>query len=610
MELKNRILERKTLLVISLFFVTTLCVYAPYEMYLTNKDEFWFDFHMFWWIPLVVAISLIFIIMLLGILFKERLLLIYETIIFAMSICFYIQGNFLNLKIGVMNGSEVDWKQYDKHFLIDISILCAILIVLIVSVLVKHFISEKAIMFVSLFFSAIQMITLLVLLIPVIINENNGTGKTLQVISDKGLHEMGTESNIVVFILDMFDDEYFKEILELEPEIKDELDGFTYFSNFTGSYNTTSYSMAHLSTGKYCYNENELRSWLAEISVDRQYWDELIDDGYQPYIYSTVSTCFSPRFVGMSKNYIEAQLKINNKFGFVCDFFRLVSLKYFPDIFKPYLWMDGSEFDKYRTIDSEYNLWSGENIEFKKSIQIKGISTGEDQKQIKFIHINGSHYPYTINENAESVEPDSVSGIQCAQGVLQIVREYLNELKKSGCYDNTSIIITADHGYYWDGVLTSPVFVAKPFNTTGELTITNVPACQGDFAPTVLGLAGLNKDHKYGVSAFDIEKDSQRNRFFYQYYLQEHSSVGELYRLIEYSIGPESNDPSGYMLTDVEYTIKGEKIKHSEYCKTCKEGADDDRVKYIPPSKMDSSNKIENYDPPRLVHQRDRNYPE
>ena len=53
------------------------------------------------------------------------------------------------------------------------------------------------------------MITLLVLLIPVIINENNGTGKTLQVISDKGLHEMGTESNIVVFILDMFDDEYF-----------------------------------------------------------------------------------------------------------------------------------------------------------------------------------------------------------------------------------------------------------------------------------------------------------------------------------------------------------------------------------------------------------------
>lgn len=151
-------------------------------------------------------------------------------------------------------------------------------------------------------------------------------------------------------------------------------------------------------------------------------------------------------------------------------------------------------------------------------------------KQIKFIHITGAHYPYLIDENAQEVGPDSVSGVQCARGVLCIVKEYFDELRKNGVYDNSNIILAADYGYFWDDVLTNPLFVVKPHDSSGELILNNAPVCQADF-----------------------------------------------------------------VLTDVEYTVRGEKIQHSKYCKTCKNG--------IP-------SEGEEYDPPRIIHEKDVGYPE
>lgn len=592
--MKKKISERKILLCIVLFLGFTSCIYAPYELYLTNRDEFWFQLSLFWWIPLLVGACAMLLAVGVGMLFNGKLLVLYETFLFAMAVCMYIQGNFLNLDVGVMNGAEVEWSHYYRHFLIDALILCAIIVVLMAIALKKTDAFEKAAMYASFFFSAIQLVSLLFLLIPVIASGEAG-GDSTDFASDKGLYEVGEESNIIVFVLDMYDDEYFKEILSTEPEIKNELDGFTYFSNFTGSYSTTSYALAHLSTGMYTHNESELLTWVKNVSEKRQYLDELAEDGYQMYLYSSTMGCLPKRFVKVSKNYINAPLKISSKLHFTYDLYQLAALKYFPDFVKPFLWMTGTEFDYWKSVDSRYNPYSVDNLVFKEGLEKQGISKGEDARQFKFIHLNGSHYPYEIDENAKRVEADSVTAVQCARGALRIVQQYLEELKKNGSYDNSAIIITADHGYYWDGVLTNPVFMVKPKGASGELVVNDAPVCQGDFAPTVLELAGLNQDHSYGESAFEISKGSQRERYFYQYYLQERSNTGEVFRLIEYKIGSESNDPSGYELTDVEYTVNGEKIQHSKYCKTCKGEVAEDG---------------DEYDPPRVVHEKDDGYPE
>lgn len=594
--LKRRLADTKRLLSVSLFLSFTLCIYAPYELYLTNINEFWFSFFMFWWMPALVGAGVMFAVLFIGIILKNKAAYIYESLLFVLSICLYVQGNFLNLRVGVMNGAEIEWAQYKRHFIIDGIIIGSIIIVSGAFIIKKVTLSKKIITIFSLFLTAIQAVSLMVLIITGQGAIKDDSSKYVRVVTDKGLYEAGSDSNIIVFILDMFDDSYFKEILASEPEIKQELDGFTYFSNFTGSYSTTYYSLGHLFSGKYYYNEGRgWNEWRQQISNERMYLDEILDNGYELSVYSDFIECLAPRYIDASSNYIEVPFKINDKKHFMIDLYRLAATKYLPDFLKPYIWMTGTEFDAYKWIDSDHNVYSSENLIFKERLEDHGLSVEGADKQIKFIHITGAHYPYLIDENAQEVEPNSVSEVQCARGVLRIVEEYLEELRESGAYDKSNIILTADHGYYWDGVLTNPLFVVKPHDSSGELIINNAPVSQADFGPTVLDLVGLNADHNYGEAAFEIGVDSQRQRLFYQYYLEEFVSNDYRLRLIEYKIPPESNNPENFTLTDVEYTVSGEKIQHSKYCKTCKNG--------IP-------SEGEEYNPPRIVHEKDAGYPE
>lgn len=565
----NRLYKRKHLECVILL-LSVICIYAPYEMYITNMGEFWFSLSLFWWIPLFVGLTIFSILSIIGCLLKDKQIMPYEIILFILSLCVYIQGNFLNLRISVLNGSDINWVQYKEKFFINAVTLLAIMIVLAM-ILIKNKKRVQIMAYFSLFLASIQIVSLIVLITPQIFSQDY-KNKYARTVTDKGLYEIGSESNIIIFILDMFDDAYFKEILNSEPDIKEQLDGFTYFSNFTGSYSTTNYSIAHLSSGKFFYNDGSWDDWQQNILNDRMYLDEILDIGYELDIYSDFINYFPTRFADASNNYIEMPLKINNKLNFICDFYKLSAIKYLPDFVKPYLWMTGAEFENYKQVESEYSPYPTENLIFKDKIDKHGISVAGNEKQIKFIHISGVHYPYLNDENALAVEANSVSRVQCARGVLCIVQDYIKKLKQNGSYNNSSIILVADHGYYWDGVVSNPVFLVKPYNSSGEFTINNAPVCQADFAPTILELIDLNQDHYYGTSAFGVELASQRERFFYQYYLQENDGAGVKWRLIQYKAPFESNNPEDFNLTDVEYTVNGRQIKHSDYCKTCKSG--------------------------------------
>ena len=73
---------------------------------------------------------------------------------------------------------------------------------------------------------------------------------------------------------------------------------------------------------------------------------------------------------------------------------------------------------------------------------------------------------------------------QCDLATLREIGKWLDYLKESGCYDNTRIIIVADHGYYienfptliqydigakLDGEAFAPLLLVKDFNSRGEL---------------------------------------------------------------------------------------------------------------------------------------------
>lgn len=108
--IKNRKRENRIILIlVSLFFSFTFCVYAPLELYLTNINEFWFGLSHFWHVVVLVGIFVFILLTLVGTILPLWAQNLYIAVIFGFSLLMYIQSNFLNIDVGVLNGGSVDW---------------------------------------------------------------------------------------------------------------------------------------------------------------------------------------------------------------------------------------------------------------------------------------------------------------------------------------------------------------------------------------------------------------------------------------------------------------------------------------------------------------------
>ena len=155
-----------------------------------------------------------------------------------------------------------------------------------------------------------------------------------------------------------------------------------------------------------------------------------------------------------------------------------------------------------------------------------------------------------------------------AKGVLKIAATYIDEMKKNGAYDNATIVLIADHGFYLNGVLTNPLVMVKQPNTDQPFTVSQAPVSHFDLHATIMSALGLNTDGKYGRSMFEIQEGEERERVFYQYNLSE-GSIDTKFRLIEWLVSGESNDRKNFKLSGYEYNAHGEKCDHTANCQYC-----------------------------------------
>lgn len=199
-----------SLLLAAIYLGFTICIYAPYEMYLSSRYEFWFSIYNFWWIPFVFGAVAIAVAVLTGLFLKRWKVLerIYEAALFGIGVCLYVQGNFLNLDVGVANGTAVDWNSYRFRMIIDLVILLCIVVAIIVMAVKKWDLCRKGMMGISSFLTATQAVALFILFF---MNADVfQTRADTSFLSEKGLFNISSEENIVVFLMDTFDDVYMK----------------------------------------------------------------------------------------------------------------------------------------------------------------------------------------------------------------------------------------------------------------------------------------------------------------------------------------------------------------------------------------------------------------
>ena len=476
----------------------TLTVFGPLELYLTNSTEFWFPLGEMLKISGILTATFGAVFFLIGLILRGKARSCYSAIVFTAAFCLYIQGNFLNVDYGVLDGRTIDWSSYTSHAVINTTCWLVCIAAFFFFWKKKTVIFERVATLLALFIITIQALTLGVLFIN---QQSTSENKDINITVDH-MMEIGSDDNIVIFVLDSFEDALLDSFMETDGDhYHSVFSDFTRFTDCAGSGATTAAAMPILISGEYYPGGISYGEYVNSTFNTNHLYDELAQQGYNVSIYtehlylgnSAVDYVANlKRGVGQPSSY----LGLSAKYGSFTFF------KYMPHVLKQYFWLYTAEFDMYQSGEN-YFL---DDAAFYNQLVTEGLRV-EGEKAFRLIHLQGPHYPYMINEFAQSMENPTRE--QHAMGDLYIVEEYIKQMKACGVYDDAMIIITADHGDA--GYFSSPILLVKNRGTTGVYAENDAPVSHIDLHPTLFSYLGQDK----GNTFFDISESAPRERMFY-----------------------------------------------------------------------------------------------
>lgn len=489
-------------------------IFAPSEIYFANLTDFGVIYKEFGWKFLLwgtlAAVLLTAILYLLPDIVQRILL----GIIWIFSVCGYVQTMFLNKgidQIGATTDGYIPTTAENVRSFVVWGIIAIIGILILVLARKKWFhivalsslilVATQAVAYVSLFPSADKSAF-----------EYSAGEVTLDSAEQ---YTVSTQGNVIVFILDTLSNYVYDNVSTEHPELNDVVKDFTYYNNCDCNYWGTFPSVQHIVTGYAFEPETPVNDWMVEgwtNETTTAYYDGLHANGYKAHIYTPENRLLA---AGNSMNILEG--KVDNLTTTTADrtvnhsslyktLFQMVGYRMMPNYFKPHFDVPNSQYAtlvSYPDNEIEYL-----NPDFYSELCEKGLSTVDDSKYVIYYHLNGIHELITDKDCKRVEEADgTIDGT--VQGMWTMLDAYFNQLKAVGAYDNSTIIVTADHGMMYD---TQSVFFIKPAGQTQDaMAINTAPISLHELMPTMAKCAGIDAAD-LGQTIYDFEPGEQRKR--------------------------------------------------------------------------------------------------
>ncbi|MGE5633332.1 MAG: hypothetical protein ACM3TR_19895 [Caulobacteraceae bacterium] len=516
----------------------TVFIFAPLELYLSNVNEFWFTIKdlLIILIPTLLVFSLVLFIFSIFI-YKVSLKFFrgYLAFIFGLGIAIYIQGNYIQIDYGILDGTAINWGQYKYYGILNLLVW----IVIIIAGIILAYKKQKIVRIIAFFIMGVQIATISVLLVNA--NFNKSTSTT---ITTNKLFELSENENTIIFIVDELDADYTNSLLEKYPEMAENLEDFTYFENTLAAYPFTRGAMPHILTGIRYDNKITFTEYLDKAYKETPLYTALIEKNYNIGLYSS-NYHFNKTICSLTENIMLNQTSVSSYSGLGSLFYKLIAFKYSPHFLKQYFWIHTGEFSNYMASTTPgTSLYYTDNVSFYKRLRSQGLTKVQGKNAFRVYHIDGAHPPYTVDENLN--ETENSSAIQEAYSSFKIIFEYISQMKELGIYENSNIIIMADHGYY--DMKQHPTLMIKRSGESHSFKISNVQVSYDDLMATYIDLLGLKTDYE-GISVFDLGTE-ERKRYFYFYQSLEdiwsHEYFPDMIEYVsEYYLGNNVLHPTG-----------------------------------------------------------------
>ena len=432
------------------------------------------------------------------------------------ALALYIQGAFLNPDFGAMDGHAIDWASLRGQMIVSLIVW---VIILALPFIIRKFSKSAWRAFVTVIPAALLLMQAVPLCVNLINQAKADSGKTEYYISNENMLKLGSEQNIVVFLLDRTTNWIVDEMIEAhDAEFMSQFRDFTRYDNCNSDYMHTVPSIAALLTEgeEWDYRAQTVysymdQSWQSEKADS--FYALLKDGGYEREMY--------PLYYEIAKDLGVTADKFENVFarGETTRFnikpfkslIKLTLFRYLPTAMK-------KRFVVYSTdilgIISEpaamYSHW--DFVDLFNS----GHLTADYSKTFRFYYLQGAHAPYQLNEDGTKLPGEETDDLydeemQVPQitGFFKLIDDYIRELKALDIYDDTMIFIISDHGEpYTEKPDQQPIFFVKNFNERhDEMNVSRAPIeLQAQFLPTIV--EGLGGDTSaYGTPVWDTPED-------------------------------------------------------------------------------------------------------
>lgn len=559
-----------------LAFVFTFIMFGPFELYIANISYLVFGIKQLLPPIIIAGIIILAVFTVLFALLRGKIFNAVVSIVIGITIAGYIQGNYINIDHGTLDGTGIVWQDFKWQMLVNLFVWAAIILVPVIFCYFSRDIWKSFVRIVSLVLVAMQVFGAVYLVIKSAYQINSN-------ISDDGYFECSEQfkvsknKNTIVFLLDRMDKKYMDELLKRDPSLCEKLSGFTYYKNFTGSYSRTFPSVAYLLSGvKYDYDIPSAE-YMKKAMSESNFFGALQAAGYESRLYTDTQyvTGSVESFNGTVKNAKSTEGKAK-PMKILSAMLNLSAYRYSPEAMKPYfhIYTDNIA-QKYIFGNEDGSIYTVDDAEFYAAFRKKGITTEDNAGSFVFYHLQGAHDPFTMNEKGEAVTLDYLnyeeSMYKQIRGDFKMILSYIKQLKAAGVYDNTTIIITADHGRtgtapsleeatgknYGERVLTLLIKEAGA-DTKQPLKTSMKQVCQANLHKTFLRSMGVNYEDD-GVRAIeDIGEDEEITRYFYMSGSNSLNASRDV-NLITYEIKGDANDFSNWK------RVKTEKMKFPFY---------------------------------------------
>lgn len=503
-----------------------LFIFGAITVYLGNQGEFLVEDEDVLLVLLLPAVATIALLCALTFPLFRRKPMATSAVLFFLALVTYVHGNLLRWDTGILDGAAL---QTGKAW----PVLADALLWLLLGWLVWRFRRWMAL-------HGWKICILLVvfqLVGAVDLKRNAKVGNLkLQEVPEQ-LYAFHDGSNVVHIIVDGFQGNVFESLVEENPGIAEDLEGFVFFRDALTTSAVTYLSVPATLSGKAFDNSMSITQFQDETLGGDNLYSFLSANGHEIDV-------ASPVWWNLDREYFASYYRVPAPFASLADTIRttawyLLDISLFrqapyllkPAIYRNGVWLFSSELSEHPEQKFQHFAHSA----FLDDLAVNS-NTLRARPSYKLIHIITPHAPLVSNPDCsfagkelegsfESFANQSLCTVRTVQGLL-------GRLKELGIYDDALVIIHGDHGGgvafdmkspsgptssfealpgQWGNPL--PLLLVKPPRAEGPLEISDRPVSLADIPATVADLLGKEQIFP-GHSMFSQEPVSYRRMYY------------------------------------------------------------------------------------------------